>query len=402
MSSWADIKIGGMTVLQTQNYYHEWYFRKSERTIEYVPARTYYGADDEPSDQTVSVYLYKAKGATIRRRLELQGYDKSALEREFKTQHEQMVRDCAEMIERSPEGKAVTLLPVLQASSLNDWLERLRRINEEKLQSAYFGQAERDYGDVLLNFMLSSDSYYFSDNPGAGNFHFPCTSEESYAVALLEIQPEDVECVLDVTELVNGGWTDSFEDKIEFHQDHTTFYEVFKTSLNEVSELTKLAPQSDALARMLYANVITAMETYLADTLKKQVLKREAIRRRFVLHHDAFNKNSKKYTIAELHAVMDNLLDRVNSEIDKISFHSMESVPGLYKAVLSTTFPDEVGDLIEAIQVRHDIVHRNGKSPQGMRSEISMLEVHAVSALVDRTILHIDRQVKDGLLDGLE
>jgi len=36
MSSWASIEIGGMSVIETQNYYTQWYFRKSERSHTYL------------------------------------------------------------------------------------------------------------------------------------------------------------------------------------------------------------------------------------------------------------------------------------------------------------------------------------------------------------------------------
>lgn len=148
------------------------------------------------------------------------------------------------------------------------------------------------------------ESYYFSDRPGGGGFHFPCTSPEMYAVALLQIVPEDSHFVLDVTEMIATGWSDEFDDFIEYHQDNTTFYEVFRSSLTEALELAALAPDNGSLARMLYANVIAVMETYLSDTLRKQVLKRDAVLRRFVKSHNAF-KNPKKEPVSEIFTIDD-------------------------------------------------------------------------------------------------
>jgi hypothetical protein len=245
------------------------------------------------------------------------------------------------------------------------------------------------------------ESYYFSDRPGCGGFHFPCTSPEMYAVALLQIVPEDSHFVLDATEMIAAGWSDDFGDFIEYHQDNTTFYEVFRSSLTETLELVALAPDNGSLARLLYANVITVMETYLSDTLRKQVLKRDAVLRRFVKNHDAF-KNSKKEAVSEVFAIYDRINELVNDAIDGLSFHNIAAARKLYKDVLATSFPDDIDELFRAVAIRHDIVHRNGKDVRNNAVVVTMAEVQALAQLVDDTVKYIDKQVKDGMLEDDE
>ncbi len=77
---------------------------------------------------------------------------------------------------------------------------------------------------------------------------------------------------LDVTSLVAEGWTEEFADILEYNQDFTNFYQVFEVALSEIKSLRNSLPGNAILTRLLYANAITAMETYLADTVKKNVL----------------------------------------------------------------------------------------------------------------------------------
>lgn len=393
MSTWAGIELDGMSVLETQNCLYQWYFRKSERLKLSPP-----DGDPEGGPQ----YMYRSSAKTIARRLALNGYDFESLKQDFKKQLTQMVQDCKDMLEIAPEGKCVQLLPALESSTLDDWLTRIKRIRAEGLSSSYWSEPSQDYGDTLLNFMLGNpESYYFSDRPGGGGFHFPCTSPEMYAVALLQIVPEDSHFVLDATEMIAAGWSDDFDDFIEYHQDNTTFYEVFRSSLTETLELAALAPDNGSLARMLYANVITAMETYLSDTLRKQVLKRDAVLRRFVKNHDAF-KNSKKEPVSEVFAIYDRINELVNEAIDGLSFHNVAAARKLYKEVLATSFPDEIDELFKAVAIRHDIVHRNGKDVRNNAVVVTMAEVRKLAQLVDDTVMYIDKQVKDGLLDDDE
>jgi hypothetical protein len=375
-----------MTISETQNRFYQWYFRKSERSIE------------KDTDADAISYRYVMPGKTLRRRLELDGYNLVSLQREFDQQLLQMQKDCKAMIEIDPNGKASRLLPVLERSTLKNWLTRLGQISEQKLESSAWGTPDKEFGDALLNFMLSSEPCYFSDYPGAGGYSFPCTTEDGYAVALLEVLPEDVTCILDISDLISGGWTDAFDDLVEFQQKYTNFYGAFKLAINDVISLMELAPDNEALCRMLYASVITAVETYLSDTLRKQVFVKPSVKRRFVESHGKFRGNL--FGLNDIYTRLETLDTVIAKVIDEESFHSIISVKSLYQNVLLTHIPkNHMDKLLLAVSIRHDIVHRNGKSLLGKRHIISLTEVKQLIEDVDAAIQHIDKQVKDGLLE---
>lgn len=400
MSSYADVKIGGEVLYSTQNYYYEWYFRKSERSIDAISSASYYSDAERSADEMIDVYHYKTLGTTLRRRLELAGYDNQSLAQEFKIQREQLIKDVEEMVEISPNGEAARFLSVIKSSSLEDWLSRLKIIIEKKLDIDFFSKEKIEYGDELLTFMLRHD-VFFTERPTAGSYSFPCLSIECYAIALLQILPENIECILDVTDLVNGGWTDAFNDLEEFKQEFTTFYQIYLASIEVITGLMKVLPENEMLIRMLYANIITAMETYLSDTLKKQVLNREAIKRRFVRNHDGFK--DKKFIMANIFEKFFELKEEIISEIDKISFHNLDKIPGLYKSVLDTEFPScNLAALRKAVNNRHDIVHRNGKNTFGQFIQLNATDVEQLIILVNEVVVHIDKQIKDGLLADID
>ncbi len=389
MSSWASIELGDQTILETQNHFGTWYFRKSERVIEHDLV------EDAKS------YKFVMSGTVLLRRLELDGHNRASLRKEFDLQLESMKKDCRDMMELDPNGRPTGFLPVLEQSTLDDWLKRLRRIVEENLVAAPYGQPDKDFGDPLLNFMMSVEGYFFSDSPGAGGHHFPCRTHEAYAVALLEVLPEDASCILDVTALVEAGWTSAFDDLVEFNQEFTKFYEVFRASIDEITSLTSLAPENKALARMLYAAVISSLETYLSDTLRKQVFVRPAIKRRFVETHGKFKGNH--LDLRDIYVKLENLDNFISEVIDSESFHNIVSVGKLYKIVLLTEVPKQHMDkLVKAVSLRHDIVHRNGKTTKGEVHLLTMVDVTKLVADVDAAVRHIDKQIKDGLLDDAD
>ena len=96
-------------------------------------------------------------------------------------------------------------------------------------------------------------------------------------MAVLEAVGKDVTCILEISSLVDGGWTEAFDDLVEYSQEFTNFYEVFNEVLLEIRSLATALPGNPILLRLLYANAITAMETYLGDTARKNVMSRPAM-----------------------------------------------------------------------------------------------------------------------------
>lgn len=393
MSTWASVDLGCMTVTEMQNHINQWYFKRKERTVE----------KSEDEDYPVR-YLYKAPVEVIARRLALDGYDKDSLRTDFTKELARKAQLCRYMIaeDLDTDGANAALLPALENSTLEDWLARLKKIATENLKANIYGEKRTNYSDQLLNYMLSgADGFIFSDELGMGGFGFPCSTENMYAVALIEVMPNEKFFVLDATYMVDSGWTEDFDDLIEYHSDNTHFFEDFTDSLDSTKDLANLAPDNPALMRLLYANVITVMEAYLSDTLKKQVMKRSAVLRRFVQSHDAF-KNSKREPISEIFNTYDKILKLANDAIDEISFHNVVTAKTLYENVLSVNFPKDVAWLIKATTNRHDIVHRNGRTLKNEVLNIVSADIDELVTKVVALVKEIDAQVKDGLLDNID
>jgi len=405
MGSLAQITICDYPISSTKNHYDQWFFRKKDRVIrarEKSQRNTLIWCEAEPHEQheEETDYLYVVSGSVLRRRLELAGFNRETLEREFK---ECIARRVASLEEPFPfderwAKEQSKRAAILKASDLVDWLNCLKIAFDDGIASWRWDECKQNYTDPLLHILFSSDEFW--DEASLHDTGFPCRTLESMAVAMLEIVPTEAECVLDVTELIGGGWTDAFEDIIEYHKDLTTFYDVFTTAILDTQSLITLSPENVTLARLLYANVITAMETYLSDTMKKQVLTREAIRRRFVQTSETFKE---KIVVQEIFRKLEALNEEIFQTIDTMSFHNLDKTAGLYKAVLDTKFPSaHMADLKSAVEKRHDIVHRNGKTVQGKTVNVAMADVEKLIELVDFTIKHIDKQIKDGLLDDEE
>jgi hypothetical protein len=401
MSSSAIIQIAGMTVWITNNYYDSWYFRKSERFHDETVSQT------EGSEE---VFYFSASAKKIKQRMELAGYTRKKLEKEFDEQVMWVARDLQEtdMSERLEPGEFRDFYMARQAdraryhravvgSKLQDWIDRLEIIWKKGWEDrSSLDRIPVVTGDDLLDYMITANDIT-SNSIGPGRYGFPCETVDAYAVALLEFMPEDQKFTLDVTDLIAGGWTDEFNDLIEYKSKNTAFYEVFTQALDDIHLLNQLHPENQTLARLLYASVITAMESYLSDTLKKQVLDKESIRIRFIKFH-AFFKS--KIAISEIYDELNGLKEKIVQVIDEMSFHNLSQVIPMYREVLAIDFPiEDVPYLTQALINRHDIVHRNGKQKNGTHTPTSIYDVSQLIDVVNKTVASVDLQIKDRMLE---
>ncbi len=294
MGSYADIKINGHILVEWKNTYDEWYFTKSDRAREIAQA-------DEERD----FIGYRAPVSTIRRRLQLAGYDRKSLEHDFNETRELWIKEMKESLDYYSQVAAIhneqydvhmaSVIPkkleVLRSTTLEQWIKHFpEALDKTDLSFDNFD----DEVDVnipnkpLLSFMLSPlhgiPNHYHHRFSGA---IFPCMQMESYAILLLDMCKDDDLCELDITDIVNGGWVDDFDDIEQVQSGETTFFKIFKKSIDEIQsiELNKATP---VLQRMIFSSVITAMEAYLTDTMKRHVLNRHAIKRRFVESYHSF------------------------------------------------------------------------------------------------------------------
>ena len=149
----------------------------------------------------------------------------------------------------------------------------------------------------------------------------------------------------------------------------------------------------DLLAKLLYANVITAFETYLSDTFVYTVVSFHPLIRRIVESDPEFKK--RKIVLSDLFRKYDGIREEVSDYLESLIYHNLSKVKQLYKSVLCVDFPKDLSSIFKAINIRHDIVHRNGRTKGGeehnLTKELVIELITNIRAFVD----NVDEQVKN-------
>ena len=78
-------------------------------------------------------------------------------------------------------------------------------------------------------------------------------------------------------------------------------------------------------------------------------------------------------------------------------YHNLVHVREMYRSTLNMDFPD-ISECIKYVKIRHDLVHRNGKTKDGDLLEINRLTIESLIEVVNKLInkIIIEIELDDG------
>jgi hypothetical protein len=174
----------------------------------------------------------------------------------------------------------------------------------------------------------------------------------------------------------------------------TEFYQNFSGAILDIERLLKTKVEdsvSPTFHRLLFVNVITAMETYLSDAFINTVVNSPHLMRRFIETTPEFQ--AEKIPLADVYKAMEQVEQRAKSYLADVVWHHLHRVKPMYRDTLDIEFPSEMGPLFRAVLLRHDIVHRNGKTKDGKEIIVTSAEVSDLIRQVEAFIQELDKQI---------
>lgn len=165
-------------------------------------------------------------------------------------------------------------------------------------------------------------------------------------------------------------------------------YQQFLQRLSEIDSLNSAVLDSEhkiLLRQLLYSHLIAALETYLSDTMSYWVKSDEDVFKKFVSSCPEFKK--EKISLSTIFNRFEALKDQVEQYIQKTVWHRLDRVIPLFSSSLGIERP-RIEQLMRYIVIRHDIVHRGGRTKEGSHVEITSDKLselrHYVAAFVEK------------------
>jgi len=119
------------------------------------------------------------------------------------------------------------------------------------------------------------------------------------------------------------------------------------------------------------------METFFSETFIKLVLSNQTFLKRFVKTNPEFG--SRKFDLKDVFDAHMNIEETAKFVMLDTIYHDLPKVREMYRETFELNFPS-IGDAIKCVKVRHDLVHRNGKSKAGVDT---ILNLEVISQTMD-------------------
>jgi hypothetical protein len=126
------------------------------------------------------------------------------------------------------------------------------------------------------------------------------------------------------------------------------------------------AAEEQFLLRMLFASVVTLLETYLSDIFVSSIKGNPNALRKFVETFPRFKDEGFK--LSEIFGKWEGLEHRVRTIlVGEIVWHRLLNIGKMFKSTFDVDFPEakKLAELLRAIDIRHDLVHRSGMNQDG-------------------------------------
>jgi len=142
--------------------------------------------------------------------------------------------------------------------------------------------------------------------------------------------------------------------------------------------------------RLLFANVITALETFLFDFFYSAIQKDISLFRKFVQTNEQFTQQNIK--LSQVFEEYEGIEKTVKESLMGLSWHNIPRIQHLYKNTCGIEFDKQmVQELSAAVAIRHDIVHRNGRSKKDdVEIKLDRNKLKGLISLVRQFVIRIN------------
>lgn len=158
-----------------------------------------------------------------------------------------------------------------------------------------------------------------------------------------------------------------YEEQYQAITSNKHFYESFLQAMDsaiilndfeidEGEELTLI------LKRQIYASVMAALEAFLSETFINLTNDHPEYFRYFIESYPDFKE--RKIEMSRIFAEQERIKETAKKVMVEVIYHNLAKVSKMYNSTFKIDFPD-IATMAKCVHIRHDIVHRNGKTIDG-------------------------------------
>ncbi len=171
-------------------------------------------------------------------------------------------------------------------------------------------------------------------------------------------------------------------------------YQKFLGEIKDLEEIMNIHIEENTLKnilhRQVYIGLIGTMETYLSETFIQQVLSNGTYFRNFIETHPQFRK--RKLLLSEIFNEKENLQRTAKVVMLETIYHNLSNIKNMYTDTFKIQFP-MIASISKSVSKRHDLVHRNGKTKNGLDLNVSTEEITTLAKSLNTFVLEIESEI---------
>lgn len=153
---------------------------------------------------------------------------------------------------------------------------------------------------------------------------------------------------------------------IYFPTDIEQVFDAFIGAMDDLGKLLLLeSVQPDlsiTLKKHVYIGFFSAMEVFLCDICQCFISRKDEYYTNYLNAHPSFK--DEKIKVCNIFQEYNTIKDKISERIQGTLYHNLWLVKDVFEKTFNITFPS-IDGLLSFIQIRHDLVHRNGRTIKG-------------------------------------
>lgn len=176
---------------------------------------------------------------------------------------------------------------------------------------------------------------------------------------------------------------------------YSEIHRTFQFQLQNLKELvdTSVATiHEETFYKMVYGHAVTLMESFLADTVRSLIIKNDNYFLNAISNVDCLKK--EKFSLLEITKQKDGAKGFAITELSKVMYHNVSKVRNILSAIVGKKIIVDIATVSTITNLRHDIVHRDGKTTDGklikVDREIVMKAIDSIECFVNTVSAQLD------------
>lgn len=144
------------------------------------------------------------------------------------------------------------------------------------------------------------------------------------------------------------------------------FYESFLRAMDSAAILNEYEIVEGELTltfkRQIYVSIMAALEAFLSETFINLTNDHPEYFRNFIESYPDFKE--RKIEMSRIFSEQERIKETAKKVMVEVIYHNLAKVSKMYSSTFKIDFPD-IATIAKCVHLRHDIVHRNGKTVDG-------------------------------------